>query len=243
MHKSESEVTQPCPTLRNPMDCSLPGSSIHGIFQARVLEWGALPSPKMSNRHLKLKMSQIEFLIFSPKPAPHTAIPISTAGSSISPYVRGNHSCVWKSFSCVWLFATPWIIHRILQARILEWVAIPFSRRFSQTQGSNQGLLHFRWILYQLSYQGSPVHIVRPKILTLSSMPPFLSHCRSNSSGNHFGFNSVYPKSIPPYIPIATYKVQSTIISHLNKWNSLLKDLSVFLLDPLWFILCTKINW
>ena len=40
--KSESEVPQSCPTLRNPMDCSLPGSSIHGIFQARVLEWGAI---------------------------------------------------------------------------------------------------------------------------------------------------------------------------------------------------------
>ena len=40
--KSESEVTQLCPTLSNPMDCSLPGSSVHGIFQARVLEWGAI---------------------------------------------------------------------------------------------------------------------------------------------------------------------------------------------------------
>ena len=40
--KSESEVTQLCPTLSDPMDCSLPGSSIHGIFQARVLEWGAI---------------------------------------------------------------------------------------------------------------------------------------------------------------------------------------------------------
>ena len=39
--KSESEVAQSCLTLRNPMDCSLPGSSVHGIFQARVLEWGA----------------------------------------------------------------------------------------------------------------------------------------------------------------------------------------------------------
>ena len=39
--KSESEVAQPCPTLQDPMDCSLPGSSIHGVFQARVLEWGA----------------------------------------------------------------------------------------------------------------------------------------------------------------------------------------------------------
>ena len=40
--KSESEVTQLCPTLRDTMDCSLPGSSIHGIFQARVLEWIAI---------------------------------------------------------------------------------------------------------------------------------------------------------------------------------------------------------
>ena len=40
--KSESEVAQSCQTLRDPMDCSLPGSSIHGIFQARVLEWGAI---------------------------------------------------------------------------------------------------------------------------------------------------------------------------------------------------------
>ena len=39
--KSESEVAQSCPTLSNPMNCSSPGSSVHGIFQARVLEWGA----------------------------------------------------------------------------------------------------------------------------------------------------------------------------------------------------------
>ena len=43
--KNESEVAQSCPTLRHPMDCSLPGSSVHGIFQARVLEWVPLPSP------------------------------------------------------------------------------------------------------------------------------------------------------------------------------------------------------
>ena len=41
-NESESEVTQSCPTLSDPMDCSPPGSSIHGIFQARVLEWGAI---------------------------------------------------------------------------------------------------------------------------------------------------------------------------------------------------------
>ena len=40
--KTESEVAQSCPTLSDPMDCSLPGSSVHGIFQARILEWGAI---------------------------------------------------------------------------------------------------------------------------------------------------------------------------------------------------------
>ena len=40
--KSGSELAQSCPTLSNPMDCRLPGSSVHGIFQARVLEWGAI---------------------------------------------------------------------------------------------------------------------------------------------------------------------------------------------------------
>ena len=44
--KSESEVAQLCPTLSDPMDCSPPGSSIHGIFQARVLEWGAIAFSK-----------------------------------------------------------------------------------------------------------------------------------------------------------------------------------------------------
>ena len=40
--KSEREVAQSSPTLSDPMDCSLPGSSVHGIFQARALEWGAI---------------------------------------------------------------------------------------------------------------------------------------------------------------------------------------------------------
>ena len=48
--KSESEVAQSCLTLGDPMDCSLPGSSIHGIFQARVLEWGAIAFSKGEER-------------------------------------------------------------------------------------------------------------------------------------------------------------------------------------------------
>ena len=87
----------------------------------------------------------------------------------------------WKLLSCVWLFATHGIIHRILWARIWElgttrfiisfqlhkaslremcnlskWVAFPFFRGSSSTQGSNSGLPHCRCILYQLSQQGKP---------------------------------------------------------------------------------------
>ena len=48
--KKESEVAQSCPTLCDPMDCSLPGSSVHGIFQARILEWIAIPSSRGSSQ-------------------------------------------------------------------------------------------------------------------------------------------------------------------------------------------------
>ena len=53
--KSESEVTQSCPTLRDPMVFSLPGSSVHGIFQARVLEWGAIAFSNCKLTILQLK--------------------------------------------------------------------------------------------------------------------------------------------------------------------------------------------
>ena len=52
--KSESEVAQSCPTLSDPMDYSLPGSSIHGIFQARVLQWGAIAFSVDCVNHNKL---------------------------------------------------------------------------------------------------------------------------------------------------------------------------------------------
>ena len=50
-------VAQLCSTLCDPMDCSLPGSSVHGIFQARMLEWGAIPTSKGNNKqNLKLSL-------------------------------------------------------------------------------------------------------------------------------------------------------------------------------------------
>ena len=50
VEESESEVPQSCPTLFDPMDCSLLGSSLHGILQARVLEWVAIPFSRGSSR-------------------------------------------------------------------------------------------------------------------------------------------------------------------------------------------------
>ena len=58
--KSQSEVAQSCPTLSDPMDYSLPGSSVHGIFQARVLEWGAIAfSNSALSTDLKLSESSL----------------------------------------------------------------------------------------------------------------------------------------------------------------------------------------
>ena len=62
--KSESEVTQSCPTLSDPMDCSLLGSSIHGIFQARVLEWGAIAFSVNGTRTLKKETPESSMLFF-----------------------------------------------------------------------------------------------------------------------------------------------------------------------------------
>ena len=73
--KSESEDTQSCPTLSDPMDCSLPGSSIHGIFQARVLEWGAIAFSGRSCYSLRIFFSN----------SPITMQPLTTA-QMISPY-------------------------------------------------------------------------------------------------------------------------------------------------------------
>ena len=68
----------------------------------------------------------------------------------------------WKSLSCIQLFATQWTntVHRILQARILEVGSCSLLQGIFPTQVSNPGLLHCRWILPQLSHQGSPIMYV-----------------------------------------------------------------------------------
>ena len=73
--KSESEVAQSCPTLSDPMDCSLPGSSVHGIFQARVLEWGAIAFSSAWKWKVKVKSLCRVRLLATPWTAAYQAPP------------------------------------------------------------------------------------------------------------------------------------------------------------------------
>ena len=83
--KSESKVAQSCPTLSNPMDCSLPGSSIHGIFQARVLEWGAIAFSRgssWSRDQTQVSCMAGRFFTTKPPEKPNFNIYLSTMWSS-----------------------------------------------------------------------------------------------------------------------------------------------------------------
>ena len=83
--KCESEVIQLCLTLCDPMDCSLPGSSVHGIFQARVLEWGAIAFSEGTPINLQIRSMNFaklwtgrrgeEDMISRPNPSPGDASP------------------------------------------------------------------------------------------------------------------------------------------------------------------------
>ena len=108
-------VTQSCPTLCNPMDFSPPGSSVHGILQARILEWIVIPFSR---------------------------------GSSW-PRDRTQVSCITDGF---------YQLSYQGRSKNTEVVSLSLLQRIFLIQESNQGLLHCRWIIYQLSYQGSPQH-------------------------------------------------------------------------------------
>ena len=89
--KSESEVDQLCPTLRDPMDCIPPGSSVHGIFQARVLEWGA-----------------IAFSGFTAQWCPNLCNPTdcSPPGSSVDGILPAR-ILEWVAISFSWIYSQP----------------------------------------------------------------------------------------------------------------------------------------
>ena len=105
--KSESEVAQSCLTLQDPMDCSPPGSSIHGIFQARVLEWGAIALSEYETiiliKGLMLKESGnteelYKLMLFSHR----NKITVRNYNS----YQRPNAKGIWKHRTCFILYFT-----------------------------------------------------------------------------------------------------------------------------------------
>ena len=101
--KSESEVAQLCPTPSDPMDCSLPGSSIHGIFQARVLEWGANAFSIFGCKEYNQSDFGIDYLVMS---------------------MFRIFSCCWKVFAMTSVFSwqnsviTFALLHLVLQSQI-----------------------------------------------------------------------------------------------------------------------------
>ena len=108
--KSESEITQSCPTLSDPMDCSLPGFSVHGIFQAKSIGVGChcllqgirQALPNIQRWQMIANIDQLS----------------ACSVTQLCPTVCDPMDCSLPGFS----------VHGIFQARVLEWVAISFSR-------------------------------------------------------------------------------------------------------------------
>ena len=121
--KSESEVAQSCPTLRDPMDCSPPGSSVHGFFQARILEWGAVSFSRddgVTYWHItSLEKGDRETLL----------VPLFLALWNFTAAAAAAKSLQLCPTLCDPIDGSPpgSPVPGILQARTLEWVAIAFS--------------------------------------------------------------------------------------------------------------------
>ena len=113
--KSESEVAQLCPTLSDPMYCSPPGSSVHGIFQARVLEWGAIAFSNTLEYYSATKQNEIvplaaawvdqEIIILSQREKDKYKISLT---DGIYKFILLLLLLLLSRFSCARLFATPW---------------------------------------------------------------------------------------------------------------------------------------
>ena len=138
-------VTQSCLTLCDPMDCSLPGSFVRGIFQARILEWVVISFSRGSSRprvepmsltSLELAGSFFTFtlylysLFFTAQPGKSKVRIITKIESSINMKVKVSQLCptLGDRMDC----SLPGsFVRGVLEAAILEWVTIPFSRESS----------------------------------------------------------------------------------------------------------------
>ena len=134
-------------TLCDPMDCSPPGSFVHGILQTRILEWIAMPSSRGSS--WSRGQTHISYVFCTGWVGSLSLVPL---GKSQSESV--------KSLIHVQLFVTPWSVHGILQAIRLKWAAMPSSRGSSRHRDWNPHLLclpHCGQILYHRAHRGNPV--------------------------------------------------------------------------------------
>ena len=135
----ESEIAQSCPTLCHPMACSLPGSSIHGIFQARILEWVAISFSRRSSQPMDwTRVSRIVGRCFTIWATREVQIYGYLPGKAC--VSRCVHACMpVQSLQLCLTLCNPIdcnppgsSIHGILQASILVWIVVPPSRGSSQ---------------------------------------------------------------------------------------------------------------
>ena len=153
----ESEVTQLCPTLCDPMDCSPPGSSVHGIFQARVLEWIAISFARGSSwPRDRTRVSCTAgrcFTVWATRESHKGSIEIWTRITGFR-VQSANHYTMepTTSISLSPLFLVGWGGGAGKNTGV---GCHSFHQEIFQTQGLNLGLPHFRQTLYRLSHQGS----------------------------------------------------------------------------------------
>ena len=129
-------VAQLCPTLYNPMDCNLPGSSVHGILQARILEWVTIPFSRGS---------------YWPRDQTWVSC---IAGRFFTIWATSSEICSVVSDS-LWPHGlySPWNS----PGQNTGVGSLSLLQGIFPTQGSNPGLPHCRRILYQINHQGSPL--------------------------------------------------------------------------------------
>ena len=140
-----AKLLQLCPTLCDPMDCSPPGSSVHGIFQARILESFAMPFSKGFSQPTDRTCVCL----------PHWqvgSLQLAPPGKPSVQWESGSHSVVSDSLQPHGLYS-PWNS----PGQNTGVGSLSLLQGIFPTQGSKPGLLHCRQILYQLSHKGSPV--------------------------------------------------------------------------------------
>ena len=144
------KVAQSCPTLCNPVDCSLPGFSVHGILQARILEWVAISLSRGSSR-------------------PRDRTQVSRIG--------GRHFNLWESRSCVRLFVTLWTLalQALLSVDLCQEKRAPLGHDSPQWKAScpqRNGLSEWRMLIHDGNSVWMLVDTLRlSKVHSLTSLP------------------------------------------------------------------------